>query len=97
MCMSFAFRTVPIDSDFFFVSCSRLKLIPLAYLWQRDQAELLNEMIQIGMEVILIKVAGIGLLPQHLGKTLAEMQPHLMKLVNPLLSSHTCLSRALKE
>jgi diphthine-ammonia ligase len=38
-------------------------------------------MIQIGMEVILIKVAGIGLLPQHLGKTLAQMQPHLIKLV----------------
>ncbi|XP_006460229.1 hypothetical protein AGABI2DRAFT_67613 [Agaricus bisporus var. bisporus H97] len=69
--------------------CSRLKLIPLAYLWQRDQAELLNEMIQIGMEVILIKVAGIGLLPQHLGKTLAEMQPHLMKL-NSLYGSHVC-------
>lgn len=38
-------------------------------------------MIQIGMEVILIKVAGIGLLPEHLGKTLAQMRPHLIKLV----------------
>lgn len=62
-------------------SCSRIGLTPLAYLWQRDQAELLNEMIEAGMEAILIKVAGIGLTPDHLGKTLAQMQPHLMKLV----------------
>jgi diphthamide synthase (EF-2-diphthine--ammonia ligase) len=54
----------------------------LAYLWQRDQAELLNEMVEAGMEAILIKVAGIGLTPQHLGKTLAQMQPHLTKLVS---------------
>lgn len=64
-----------------FASCSRLGLTSLAYLWQRNQAELLDEMIQAGMEAILIKVAGIGLTPDHLGKTLAQMQPHLIKLV----------------
>lgn len=64
-----------------FASCSRLGLTSLAYLWQRNQAELLDEMIQGGMEAILIKVAGIGLTPDHLGKTLAQMQPHLIKLV----------------
>ena len=62
-------------------SCSRLSLTPLTYLWQRDQAELLSEMIEAGMEAVLIKVAGIGLMPKHLGKTLAEMQPTLIKLV----------------
>lgn len=69
--------------------CSRLGLTPLAYLWQRDQAELLNEMVEARMEAILIKVAGIGLTPKHLGKTLAQMQPHLTKL-NALYGSHVC-------
>jgi hypothetical protein len=62
-------------------SCRRLGLTTLAYLWQRDQGELLSEMIDAGMEAILIKVAGIGLKPMHLGKTLAEMQPLLVDLV----------------
>lgn len=63
------------------ISCRRLGLISLAYLWQRDQRELLSEMIEAGMEAILIKVAGIGLTTIHLGKTLQEMQPTLNKLV----------------
>lgn len=58
-----------------------MNLTSLSYLWQRDQAELLSEMIEAGMEAILIKVAGIGLKPVHLGKTLAEMQPTLTTLV----------------
>lgn len=62
-------------------SCSRLNLTPLAYLWQRNQAELLNEMVEAGMEAILIKIAGIELTPDHLGKSLAQMQPHLINLV----------------
>lgn len=41
-------------------------------------------MIEAGMEAIIIKVAGIGLTPKHLGKTLAEMQPTLNKLVEYL-------------
>ncbi|KAH9966095.1 hypothetical protein BC827DRAFT_1369118 [Russula dissimulans] len=69
--------------------CQRLSLSPLSYLWQRDQAELLSEMIATGMEAVLIKVAGIGLTTRHLGKTLAEMQPTLMTL-NALYGSHIC-------
>lgn len=38
-------------------------------------------MIEAGMEAILIKVAGIGLTTMHLGKTLDEMRPTLLKLV----------------
>jgi hypothetical protein len=41
-------------------------------------------MVYAGMEAVLIKVAGIGLKPNHLGKTLAEMQPTLVKLVSYL-------------
>ena len=60
--------------------CLRLGLTPLAYLWQRDQAELLQEMIRDGMESVLVKVACLGLERKHLGQTLAEMRPELVKL-----------------
>ena len=66
-------------------SCRRLSLTPLSYLWQRDQRALLSEMIEAGLEAILIKVAGMGLTPKHLGKTLEQMQPTLLKLVRESL------------
>ncbi|OBZ70170.1 Diphthine--ammonia ligase [Grifola frondosa] len=69
--------------------CRRLSLTPLCYLWQRDQSDLLHEMIESGLEAILIKVAGIGLNTKHLGKTLSQMEPTLMKL-NNLYGSHVC-------
>jgi diphthine-ammonia ligase len=62
--------------------CRRLNLTPLCYLWQRNQQELLSEMIQAGMDAILIKVAGIGLTTAHLGKSLVQMEPTLLKLVS---------------
>ena len=40
--------------------CDRLGLTSLAYLWRRDQKELLDEMIELGLEAVLIKVAAIG-------------------------------------
>jgi len=49
--------------------CLRLNLVCLAYLWRRDQEELLHEMIENGLEAVLIKVACLGLNSQHLGKT----------------------------
>ena len=61
--------------------CRRLSLTVLAYLWQREQDELLQEMIDAGLVAVIMKVAGIGLTEKHLGKTLAEMQPTLVKLV----------------
>ncbi|KAL1755302.1 hypothetical protein FB107DRAFT_275021 [Schizophyllum commune] len=69
--------------------CRRLGLTALCYLWQRDQGELLSEMADAGLEAILIKVAGIGLTTKHLGRTLAEMRPTLVKL-NTLYGSHIC-------
>lgn len=69
------------------LSCQRLSLTPLSYLWQRDQAELLSEMIAAGMQAVLIKVAGIGLTTKHLGKTLSEMQHTLVTLVGSALIS----------
>ncbi|KAK7695941.1 hypothetical protein QCA50_000580 [Cerrena zonata] len=69
--------------------CRRLALTPLCYLWQRDQRQLLSEMIEAGLEAILIKVAGMGLTTKHLGKTLAQMQPTLLKL-NDMYDLHPC-------
>ena len=40
--------------------CSRLGLVCLAYLWRRDQRELLQEMIEAGVKAIVIKVASMG-------------------------------------
>ena len=48
----------------FFSSCQRLNLQVLAYLWQRDQQELLNEMIDSNIHAILIKTAALGKLLQ---------------------------------
>lgn len=61
--------------------CNRLGLKSLAYLWERDQKELLAEMASAGVNAILVKVAAIGLKPEHLGKTIAEMYPLLCDLV----------------
>jgi diphthine-ammonia ligase len=48
-------------------------------------------MIDAGMKAVLIKVAGIGLTTKHLGKTLADMQPTLIKLVSiDTLSAGIC-------
>lgn len=69
--------------------CVRLGLVPLAYLWQRNQTELLSEMVSAGMESILIKVAGAGLDERDLGKTLAQMQPKL-KVLEAKYGSHVC-------
>jgi diphthine-ammonia ligase len=61
--------------------CDRLELKMLAYLWQREQSQLLDDMIKDGIDAILIKVAAIGLDPKlHLGRTLSEMRPILHKL-----------------
>ena len=61
--------------------CKRLGLVSLAYLWARNQQELLDEMISSGIEAILIKVACLGLEPhKHLGKSLSEMRPILYGL-----------------
>ncbi|XP_052769355.1 uncharacterized protein LOC128209374 isoform X2 [Mya arenaria] len=60
--------------------CGRLGLTALAFLWRRDQVELLEEMIQCRVNAVLIKVAAMGLYPKkHLGKSLSEMQDYLLK------------------
>ncbi|CAG4961834.1 unnamed protein product [Colias eurytheme] len=59
--------------------CQRLGLVSLAYLWRRNQKELLQEMIASGIEAIIIKVAALGLDPRiHVGMTIKDIQPHLL-------------------
>ncbi|KAK2096319.1 diphthine--ammonia ligase [Saguinus oedipus] len=61
--------------------CKRLNLQPLAYLWQRNQEDLLREMIASNIHAVIIKVAALGLDPdKHLGKTLDQMEPYLVEL-----------------
>lgn len=61
--------------------CSRLGVQSLAYLWQCNQVELLEKMMECELDAILIKVAALGLIPsKHLGKKLKNMQSHLLDM-----------------
>jgi diphthine-ammonia ligase len=66
-----------------------VQMLPLSFLWQRDQAQLLDEMCEAGMHSILIKVAGAGLEEGDLGKTLEQMRGKLHHL-NKLYGAHIC-------
>ena len=69
--------------------CSRLGLTSLAYLWQRDQKELLKEMIDCQLNAVLVKVAAAGLNRKHLGQSLAQMEPILLGLESKF-GLHVC-------
>lgn len=69
--------------------CDRLGLTSLAFLWQRPQEILMQEMCQSQLDARIIKVAAIGLLELHLGKSISELYPHLIKL-NQLYDVHVC-------
>lgn len=69
--------------------CSRLSLTSLCYLWQRDQLQLMKEMCQSGLDARIIKVAAIGLDSKHLGRSIQELFPYLVKL-NQLYDVHIC-------
>lgn len=69
--------------------CKQLNLTPLAYLWQRDQQQLMGEMCELGLDARLIKVAAIGLTTNHLGKSIQQMYPILLGL-NQRFDVHIC-------
>lgn len=61
--------------------CCRLRLQSLCYLWQRDRSHLLHEIVENGLNAVLVKVAGAGLIPhKHLGKCLGELSQELRRL-----------------
>lgn len=61
--------------------CERLGLVPLCFLWRRNQSDLLLEMVQSGMDAIVIKTAAMGLDPhKHCGKSVAQLRPLFERL-----------------
>ncbi|CAK7906112.1 diphthine--ammonia ligase [[Candida] anglica] len=69
--------------------CGRLGLTSLTYLWQRNQLELMGEMCNSGLDARIIKVAAIGLNETHLGKSIQQLYPQLIKL-NQMYDVHIC-------
>ena len=67
---------------FFIFSCKRLNLEMLAYLWNMDQSELLDEMLANKIEAIIIKVAALGWCIQ---------MNHILVLFQYLLKFHSTL------
>ncbi|KAN0031596.1 hypothetical protein ACTFIV_005461 [Dictyostelium citrinum] len=70
--------------------CSRLNLTSYSYLWNRNQDELLREMIDCKIEAIIIKVASMGLIAEkHLLKSITQLYPTLYSL-NQKFGVHIC-------
>lgn len=69
--------------------CQRLELISLAYLWQRPQDDLLDEIIESGIDARIIKTAALGLNKSHLGRSLGNVRPDLIQL-NQMYGIHLC-------
>jgi len=59
--------------------CARLGLTSLAYLWFRDQKELLLDMIKDNMDALIIKTCTMGLGKNDLLKSIKELQPKLFE------------------
>lgn len=60
--------------------CDRLKLISLSYLWQRNQEELLDSMIENGLDARLVKIACIGLKTSFLMQSISMLRDELHRL-----------------
>ena len=69
--------------------CQRLGLTSLAYLWERSQSELLDEIIDGGVDARIIKTAAYGLGKRHLGQSLANIRNELIKM-NSMFGLHLC-------
>lgn len=69
--------------------CGRLGLTSLAYLWERSQEELLDEIVDSGVDARIIKTAAYGLGEKHLGKSLGQIRGELKKL-NSMFGLHLC-------
>lgn len=54
--------------------CGRLSLKALSPLWQMDQKQLLNDMIEAGINAVLVKVATSGLGKEWIGKGIHEIR-----------------------
>jgi diphthine-ammonia ligase len=56
-------------------------LTVLAYLWQREETRLVQDMLDAGMDILILKTAALGLGKDHVGVSLRSIYPHLLKIV----------------
>ncbi|KAF3126981.1 hypothetical protein TWF703_010272 [Orbilia oligospora] len=57
--------------------CQRLGLISIAWLWQRKQERVLQEMDVVGLDARIIKVASLGLDERWLGRSVADFKTRM--------------------
>ncbi|KAJ8601769.1 hypothetical protein CTAYLR_006820 [Chrysophaeum taylorii] len=70
--------------------CRRLGLRSLAYLWQRDQREVLREMCRV-LRPVIVKTASMGLEPgEHLGRTVDAALRRDFERFNASFGFHEC-------
>ena len=62
--------------------CDRLGIELFAPLWQRDPAELIEEMLEAGFEITIVQVAAYGLDESWLGRTLDERAVEDLQVLN---------------
>eukprot|EP00921_Rhytidocystis_pertsovi_P026867 GHVQ01043305.1.p1 GENE.GHVQ01043305.1~~GHVQ01043305.1.p1 ORF type:complete len:222 (-),score=30.62 GHVQ01043305.1:321-986(-) len=69
--------------------CDRLNLQLLAPLWQTPQAELLQNIIDDGIDAIVVKTAAMGLNENHIGKSIVQLKDHFLSLESQF-GFHVC-------
>jgi diphthine-ammonia ligase len=70
--------------------CARLGLLALAFLWQREQSALLDEMLdRYSIDAVIIKTAAIGLGKAQLGRPLGQVRDTLRHLARQY-GVHVC-------
>ncbi|KAL7059608.1 hypothetical protein AAHC03_012970 [Spirometra sp. Aus1] len=72
--------------------CQRLHLSSFAFLWRRDQRELLLDMISSKLHAVIVKIAAYGLdIKTCLGANLADFAPRLLSLSeDPICPLNPC-------
>jgi len=60
--------------------CNRLGLVSFAPIWQKDQKQYISDLNTLGFEVVIVKVAALGLNRKHVGKLLEDLTPTLLTL-----------------
>ena len=60
--------------------CQRLGLFSLAYLWNKEQGPLLDQMIKSNINAEIVKICAMGLKQAHLGKTISELRDYFNSL-----------------
>lgn len=64
-------------------------MTPLCYLWDANQSELLQEMLDNQIDAITVKIACFGLKHPHIGANLRTLQP-LLESLHAKYGVHVC-------